>query len=75
MTINLTNIKSALVSVCLMAILSGSVYIIESGDIFAINWRTLVNIGSIALLTGIVSIIKSLLTNSNGVFAGSVKVK
>ena len=75
MTISLTTLKSALVSVCLMAILAGAGYIIESGDIFSIDWRALANIGVIALLTGVVSIIKSLFTNSNGVFAGSVKVK
>jgi hypothetical protein len=75
MSINLNDIKSALVSAVLMAVLAMAMYIINAGNIFAIDWNDLANTGIIALLTGVVSLVKSLLTNNNGVFAGSVKVK
>ena len=69
-----TQIKSALVSVVLMAILSIIVYILGVGDIFAVNVKIIVNIGVMSLLSGIASLIKSSFTTEAGKFAG-VKVK
>jgi len=59
----ITNIKSALLSTVLMAIVGMAVYVIGLGDVFLIELKPLVNVGAIALLTGIVSVIKSLLTS------------
>ncbi len=69
-----TNIKSALVSTVLMAILSMLVYIVGIANIFLIDWKVLLNIGIISLATGLVSLIKSVLTTKDGKVAG-VQVK
>lgn len=73
--LNLEIVKSALVSTVLMAILSMAIYIVGLGDIFKVNWLVLVNTGVLAFLTGCISIIKSLLTNEDGKFAGIVQIK
>ena len=70
-----TNIKSALVSGVLMAILGISVYIIGKGDIFGLDFHTLANIGVLSVLTAIVSEIKSILTTPAGNFVGIVEIK
>lgn len=68
-------VKSALVSGFLMAFLAIAGYIIAVGDIFAIDWKLLVNVGVIALLTSIVSLIKAGMTTSSGNFVGAIKVQ
>lgn len=73
--INLTTLKGALTSTVLMAILSGLMYVTQVGDVFALDVKTLTNVIAISLATGVVSLIKSLLTNDDGVFVGIVKVK
>ena len=70
----MTKIKSALVSGVIMGILSGLIYIVGIGDIFALNLKSLINVVAIAIATSIVSFIKSSLTSSDGTFAG-VQVK
>lgn len=74
MDINLISIKSALVSTVLMAILTVATYIISIGNIFNINWYTMVNLGAMSLLAGLVSLIKQYLTNSDGKAVG-IQVK
>ena len=73
--INLTTLKSAIVSALLMAALQVSGYILSVGDIFKIEWNALANIAVLSLVTGLVSVIKSTLTNEKGEFVGAVKVK
>jgi hypothetical protein len=73
--INITEIKSAFVTTFLTAVLSMSLYIIGIGDIFLIDVKVIINVGVISALTGLVSIIKSFLTTSDGNFIGSVKIK
>ncbi len=75
MTLNWTNIKSAIVYAFLTAILSMGGYVIGLGDIFKVQSHAIINIGVISALTAIVSILKSLLTNSQGQFMGVVQVK
>lgn len=70
----MTKIKSALVSGVIMGILSGLIYIVGIGDIFALNLKSLINVVAIAIATSIVSFIKSSLTSSEGIFAG-IRVK
>ena len=70
----MTKIKSALVSGVIMGILSGLIYIVGIGDIFALNLKSLINVVAIAIATSIVSFIKSSLTSSDGTFAG-IRVK
>lgn len=73
-SISWVNIKSAMVSTVLTAFLSMAVYIVSLNDIFVINYRTLINIGAISLLTGIISLIKSFLTTDTGRFLGTTKI-
>ena len=75
MTLTVTNIKGALVSTVLMAVLAGAGYVVGLGDVFLVESKTLINIVVIALLTGVVSLVKNLLTNKEGVFVGVVEVK
>lgn len=70
-----TDIKSALVSGGVMALVIIIANVIETGDIFNLNWKELANIGVIAFLTSFVSVLKSLLTTSEGNFAGAIKIK
>lgn len=74
LTLNLKNLKGALVSGVLMAILSSSTYVIGIGDIFAVESKVLVNVAVISFLTAVVSLIKSLLTDDSGAFAGAIEV-
>lgn len=74
-SISWLNVKSALVSALITAILAMASYIIGVGDIFHLDSHSLVNIGVLAALTTVVSLIKSFLTNENGTFVGSVQVK
>jgi hypothetical protein len=73
-TINWTNIKSALVSTILTAVLSMAVYVVSLNDIFVIDYHTLANIGAISVLTGLISLIKSFLTTDSGRFLGATKI-
>ena len=70
-----TKIVSALISGLLMAILVVLIEIVNAKTIYSLDWKTIISDGVIALLTAIVSLIKSLLTTSNGNFIGAVKVK
>jgi len=74
-TLNGASFKSALVSAILLAVLAILAYIIGLGDLWKIDLRTLVNIGGIALATGIVSLIKNFLTSNNGSFLGITKIE
>lgn len=71
---DITKIKSALVSAALMAVLSVVIVIVQSGNIYSLDWRSLLNIGIISFLTGVVSFLKSIGTTSEGKFAG-IRVK
>lgn len=73
-TLDKSNIVSALVYAILMALVSMGIYIIEVGDIFALNSHVLINSGVLAFVTGIVSLIKNLLTDNAGKFLGVAKV-
>lgn len=70
----ITNIKSALVSGVLMAILGIATYLLGIGDIFKADGHTVANIAVMAILTAIVSVVKNSLTTSTGKIAG-IKVK
>jgi len=74
LSLNLTQVKSALVSAALTALLAMAGYIISVGDIFAVDLYALANAGSLAALTGIVSLLKSTLTTPQGNFVGAVKI-
>ncbi len=73
--LNWTDIKSAVVTVVLTAVLAGIGYVIGIGDVFSVDIHTLTNIVSLSLLTGVVSIIKALLTTKSGNFVGSVSIR
>ena len=76
--ITLTQIKSALVSAGIAAVLGVAGYILSVGDIFLIDIRGLSNVAVLSFLTAfvtVVSLIKSAGTTRAGNFAGAIKVK
>ena len=73
-TINKTNIVNALVTVVLTGVLAVAVYIVGLGDIFKIDSHTLINIGVLSILNGVISLIKNFLTTEKGKFLGVAKV-
>lgn len=74
-TITWTNIKSALVSFILTAVLAAAGYIIGVGDIFGLNFHSLANVTAISALTALISLIKAFLTTPAGNFVGTVEIR
>lgn len=72
--LNKENFKSALVYGLLWGLLAVAVRVDEVGDIFALNWRELVNVGVTGGLAVGISLLKNLLTTTSGNFLGAVKV-
>lgn len=70
-----TNIKNALVWVVLTAISSILIYIIGVGDVFNLDTKALINIGAMSLFNGLLSLIKSLMTNNETGKIAGIKVK
>jgi hypothetical protein len=68
------NIKSALVYGLLWGVLAIVIYMIQIGDIYALNYRDLSNAGVYGVLGSLVSVLKNLLTTDKGNFVGAVKV-
>ena len=72
--LNSTNLKSALVYGILTALVVVGIEVIAAKNIFALDWKTLVNDGVIAMVGVFVSLIKNFLTTNEGKFVGVVKV-
>lgn len=72
--LNALNIKSALVYVFLAAFFQLLSYIIGVGDVWKLDYHTIVNTFVIAFAVGCLSIIKNLLTTSDGKFLGVTQV-
>lgn len=70
-----TEVKKALVLGVLMALLVVITEVIAVGDIYGLDWKTLLNLGIIALLTSFASFLQDLLTTRSGRFVGAVKIK
>lgn len=64
------NCKSALVYGLVIGLLAMSGYAISVGDIWALDWKILVNTGFFAILG---SLVKNILTTNSGNFVGLVK--
>ena len=73
--IDATKIKSALVSTVIAGILAGAMYVVGVGDVFAIEIKALINVFSLAALSGVVSLIKAGLTTTQGDFVGAVRIQ
>lgn len=71
-TLSWGNVRSALCSAIVTAVLGGAGYILGIGDVFKLDVHTLVNIGALAGLTAIVSLLKNFLTSNQGNFVGVV---
>lgn len=69
------NVKSALVSAFLTAILALAGYVLGVGDVFKIDVHALINVGALSTLTALVSLIKAFLTTDKGNFVGAVEIK
>lgn len=74
-TLNWESFKSALVSAVIMTVIAVAGYVIGLGDLWKIEFHAIINIGVMAFLTGLVSLIKNFLTSDSGTFAGSVKIQ
>ncbi len=71
----MNEVKNALVWVVLTAIVVVLAYVISVGDIFKLDWRVMINLGVLSLCNGVISLIKSFMTNyEKGTIAG-IKVK
>lgn len=70
-----TDVKSALVSALVLSLLAILSYIVQEGSIFDLDFKTLINIGVMAGLVSIVSLLKSFFTTNNGNFLGAVNIK
>ncbi|MGI9118429.1 MAG: hypothetical protein ACR2IQ_02680 [Minisyncoccia bacterium] len=66
-------IKSAIISALLVAIIATLGYITTVGSIWKIDWRVIIDVGVMSLTTGLASILKNLLTTGNGKFLGIIK--
>lgn len=64
------SIKSALVSGVIMGILGVSGYVIGVGDVFKLDFHSLINVGVMSFLATTVSLIKSVITTDTGKVAG-----
>ena len=73
-TLNWVNVKSALVSAAITAVLTGAGYIIGVGDVFNLDVHALVNVVSLSALTAFVSLVKSFFTTPSGDFVGAVSI-
>lgn len=74
-TLSWGNVKSAIISALVMAVLGMAGYVIGVGDIFSLDFHKLANIGALAGLTVIVSLVKNWLTTDEGKFVGLVDTK
>lgn len=72
--LEMENIKSSLVYGLLWGLLAIVVYMVQVGDVFALNWREVLNAGIFGFLGIAVSLIKNLLTTAEGNFMGVTKV-
>ena len=68
------HIKSALVHGVLWGLLIVGMQVIEIGNVFALDWRALLNAGVLAFLGAVVSLLKNMLTTNKGNFVGVVEV-
>jgi hypothetical protein len=69
-TLSWINIKSALVSAIITGVLGIGLYVIGVGDVWKVDFHSLVNIGAISTISAIVSLIKNLLSTNSGKVAG-----
>ena len=74
-SITWSDIKSALVSLFIVGVLAIASYVIQVGDVFALDAKQLINSGVLAVLVAIVSLLKSFFTTKDGKFVGLVSIK
>ena len=69
------DVLSALVSAIIGGIFAMGVYVLKIGNIFSIDIHSMINVGAIALITGIVALIQAFLTTSDGNVVGLIPTK
>ncbi len=74
-TVSWKDIKGALVSGGIMALLTVLIVIKDAGSIMNLDWMNLLDVSIMAFITFIVSWIKSLFTDDAGKFVGKIQVK
>lgn len=67
--LNWRDVIGAIVSTVLVA---GIGYVLQVGDVFALELKTIVNV---SVMAGLGSLLKSLLTTQDGMFVGVIPVK
>ena len=72
-TLDWASVKRAAISTVIMALVAGAVYVVGIGDIFAVNLHSLANVVALSLLTGLISLVNSLLTTNDNKFLGITK--
>lgn len=69
------NVKSALITALVTAVLGMAGYIVGVGDLFKLDGHALINVGTLSALNAIVSLLKNFLTTDRGAFLGVVDTK
>lgn len=67
--LNIRDVVGAVVSAILVSLIG---YVLKVGDVFALDFHTIVNT---AVMTGLASLLKSLSTDQDGYILGVLKVK
>jgi len=65
--LSVENLQSAIV----YGLLAVALFVISKGTVFGLDWKALVDVGVLGVLT---SLVKNLLTTDKGNFVGAVKV-
>lgn len=74
-SLNKKDIYDAIIVTFLIAFLSMLGYVQQLGSIYLIDYKVLLDIGSMSLIGTIAVLVKSLLTNNAGKFMGKVGIK
>jgi len=69
-TLSWINFKSAVVSGLITGIIGIGLYVVGVGDLWKVDFHSLINIGSISAISAIVSLVKNFLSTNSGSVAG-----
>ena len=72
--LNNSNVKSALVYGLLWGLLAVLLEVQSAGGIFNLDWKSIIDVGVLAVIASVISLLKNLFTTDSGNFLGVVKV-
>ena len=73
--LNWKDVLNALAAAVVGGVLAMIFYVLKVGDIFGVDFHSMINVGAIALLTGVASLIQTFFTTSSGNFVGILPTK